>query len=411
MGTSCSCLCLQVSAKDEDPNHREFAGYQDLFFRDPAAEPAGRRPEPCSEPSFLSAEKAAESFNCFPKPASLQPEIAEETTGVDELSKRHAAYLQRQNSKKERRSKSDKQKFLSGLPEVEADIAYRFTFVVVGDAAESVVEAACGSISARSLPGGEALYRGVQRSPPQSGFEAKVHRCLCRVGTLPPEAVTAPDAAGAVVGRRAGLEGLNVGQDAALAKLAFHLVAPHEDVPACGSRLEAQSTVLVVVLTLDIRGDVDYLEMQLWDAVGRVERSQSEVSTVHQPRWAVVLCLEEGADSDWADGRWAPTLDVLEQQLGRLWRFGPVLLADADALHRAFAEMACKRIIRNRAKSVRGPAGEGEQDDETGSAGSLGSSRPPVFEAECDGADCAPEALEGRGCVTIPGPTSVEARI
>lgn len=320
-----------------------------------------------------------------PELAELQAKVAENSSASFDLSARHEAYLLRKSARKERRSKRgmalesgdlDSTAFLSGVPEVEADISYRFVFFVVGGAAESVVEAACGSSAAQSLPGGEGLCSPSRATTPMTALAPgfKAHRCLCPVPRKP-----------------GSPPGGTSEQPAELAKLAFHPLGPGEEVPPCKTHLEALSTVLVFVLTLDIHSDIGSLEMQLWEASRVVERSRTQPAST-RPLRAVLLCFEEGAGGGWADRRWASLLADFEQQHGRLWQFGPLDLADADALHGVFAEMACKRLASGGARSGAPRTGEGEQDEDADgeipfSAAPSTTSRTGVFfEAESDDA-------------------------
>jgi len=306
-----------------------------------------------------------QSKTCSSSPSST---LAQQLLAAPDhkFSSRQLAKLQRRAIMRSRSSfpKGDKSRFLSGLPEVEADIAFRFTFVVVGGAATNAVSAACQSKAARSSPGGET------------------YRCLCSVGT---------DRTG-----EQNWGGPSSEQESSLARLAFYPVGPGESVPPCASRLEASSTVVVFALLLDACGDTDFLEMQLWSSAQQVERSQQEACSPHRPHWAVMLCYEDGAKSDWADGRWMETLALFEKQYGRLWTFGPMSLADADGLHGTFAEMASTRILRGKTK---GGQGQGQEDDiDTASEASLGYQQPPVFEAESSSdemPDCKSMAMSG----------------
>lgn len=46
-----------------------------------------------------------------------------------------------------------KKLFLSNVPEVEADIPFRFSFMVMGPAAVPIIQAVCDSPAAQATPG------------------------------------------------------------------------------------------------------------------------------------------------------------------------------------------------------------------------------------------------------------------
>lgn len=288
--------------------------------------------------------------------------------------------MRRKNRKSSEPKSTGKDKFLSQLPEVEADIAYRFSFSIVGDSAERIAQSACYSHAALSLPGGKVLSGPVQVNPNYSrdssiGY-SKFYRCLCPVSSPSPEGDPG---------------GLSSGKDSPpLAKLAFHVLGPGQDVPLCKNWLEASSTLLVFILILDKGGDLEYLNIQLFDAARQADRCLAESSP--PPRCATLLCFEEGAEPSWQDRRWESCLQSFEQQHGWMCKVGPLQMADADALHRAFAELASNRIIRERGNTGRGVAGKGEQDDDDPHSvahvhsypGAVFPQQAPVFEAEYD---------------------------
>mmetsp|Transcript_24785 Transcript_24785/g.45453 ORF Transcript_24785/g.45453 Transcript_24785/m.45453 type:complete len:569 (-) Transcript_24785:168-1874(-) len=102
--------------------------------------------------------------------AALPPEAANETVW-----NRHKAFQERKRLKQEkrklraRRGNSLRDGFLSNVPEVEADIQYRFNFIVMGIASEVVVTIVCGSEEAKEM---ELRMNGQSQSPHYEALES-----------------------------------------------------------------------------------------------------------------------------------------------------------------------------------------------------------------------------------------------
>jgi len=366
------------------------------------------------------------------------PEVRTLAAADPDISNRRAAYLQRKESRREARklrsglgptspngmsiSTVDSKGFLSNVPEVEADVPYRFNFVLVGTIAARVAELVCESLAARRLSSRPSLAEPESpRSPtPLAAKTPRAYRCLC-----------------AVTGPLAGRPG-NDRQK--LAKLGFAPVNFGQDMPKCMSRLEALSTAMVFVLLVDSPsgGQPNSLQQQLQELAAAIARSRSQTRSKLRPVRAVILCSagDAGAQPEagfQGEDSWSSALADFEQVHGDMWKFGPVPLQDGDLLHAAFAEIVSVRISQG-GQCSEGAAGappgtqeqEPEEEEEGGeglervlleqqmqahdvgcssssrqrscsrgpSECSEGWQRPPVFEAEFDGSECSEEALE-----------------
>jgi len=279
--------------------------------------------------------------------------------------------------------------FLSGLPEVESDIAYRCNLIVIGSAASGIVKAACESHSARSLPGGAALALANQCNQQTQGF-----RCLCRV------------------------EGKGEKDDPPLAKLAFHLLESGANDAQIAGQLEVASTVIVYALTLDERCDAGYLEMQLWEVAKVIEHAGLLTGARRKMSRAALICTEGEGVSD-LSGACSLLLKDFEKKNGRMWMFDLVQLSDANALHNLFQRIASRRTLLGSTEEDCGLPEDGSNQPEAdmpafmvpldiniprrrgpGSATSKSSiattngGPPPIFEAENEGSECSEGAME-----------------
>lgn len=336
-----------------------------------------------------------------------------------ELHARRRAHQQRREGRKEARRQGgmDNYGFLSNVPEVDDDVQFRFNFVVVGGMAHHVVKITCSSASASStsskfpLNARSPLNAGSPvRSPRQT---AQAFRCLCFV-TAPVSGKSNPDAQ-------------------KLAKLVFQPVAFGQNIPKSSSRLDALSTAMVFVLSINHpSGDQIALDEQLANLANVLEQSRSDTKAKLRPVRAVILLSFQDPNAGHMDESWAVQLADFEQVHGDMWKFGPVHSEDGDAFHAAFAEMASVRINRaNLSDKHVDPSQLAHRPDEdeietTGddaederklleqqlvarsgrsgraivrsnsvsSQSSEGWQRPPIFEAECDGSECSADALE-----------------
>jgi hypothetical protein len=96
--------------------------------------------------SSISLSSSIDTFD-FSKSRELS-----ESDSISRMSSDREKHKSKRQAKKDKAKKRKQKDFLSYVPEIEADIQYRFTFFVVGEAAEKLVEAACSSDEARALP-------------------------------------------------------------------------------------------------------------------------------------------------------------------------------------------------------------------------------------------------------------------
>lgn len=301
-----------------------------------------------------------------------------------EASARHQAYLKRKKERAEKKKKSAvkesliggpstllKDGFLSNVPEVEADVQYRFIFAVYGKYASRVIEAACHSPAASALPhaahthdeyaseGADSIQSledeqtlvisedaryvspgtrvendGEDQVPDllvkQATPEKKkpgAHRCLCPV-PFP-------------WGRTNSTARLK------LAKLVFSPVTRAKDIPECTSKLEALSCALIFLLVLDPLDDgmVQPFQKQLQDIADILDDMRFRIRPEFRQTKAFILCrMSEEADT--FDDSYHGALEDFESDYGAIWKFGPISIRDGDQFHTAFAKIASQRILK-----------------------------------------------------------------
>jgi len=345
-----------------------------------------------------------------------------------EMALKRAAYLARKE-RKQSRTKVGSQDFLSGLPEVETDVHYRFNFVVVGHVAGAVMETVCNSAAASGMPRelldkdnakeelfpsptsapGEGKLAGAPSRRASNPQIAKTYRCLCMV--------TNPMAPESKAHRK-------------MAKLVFNPKDFGQEVPMCNSRLEALRSVVVFMLNVgDVGADGKAMsfDAQLTCLSEVIDDMRARSRPKSRPVRAIILCYPKGtAEKVGQDGSgWTSSLADFEQKTGDLWKFGPISIGDADGLHDVFTEMASVRIAHY--ENVEAAGGKDDDDGKEGeeernsqvlqdflmpvpengniqqgrisrsdsmSECSEGGERPPFFGAECSGSDCSESALE-----------------
>jgi len=316
-------------------------------------------------------------------------------------------YLRRKERRKNKRGsrqvdRASAQDFLSGVPEVDTDIPYRYSFLVLGTLATQAVESACNSEAAKSLPHAanadnmlalsetaEAVKQGAGEiveaaagepsSPPLSPSDphsrkprrpTAANRCLCPV-PFP-------------FGRTDQNERLK------LAKLVFNhdrrwQGSSWEEPPECRSRLEASTTCMIFVLSVDSGSESFTSQMQSVTDLLQLLRCRS--SPELRPVRAMLLCRsgEQASvsekDSDYASeesikGGWRSELSEFEDIYGPMWKFGPIDIQNGVELHSVFATIASERIQKNRKATGDNDVAEDEEEEDT---------LPPMWgEAECD---------------------------
>jgi hypothetical protein len=325
---------------------------------------------------------------------------------------------------------------------VEADIRYRFNFVVVGTKAKQVIEAVVNSKAANDLPGSVALASsnpkpedetlrpmgsadsldGSPRDSPRitsprkrmlrQRLKNQTYRCLCKV--LDP--------------LRGEIAAKDDKEKPLLAKMVLRPLPLIEDVPLCSTHLEALSTVIVFLLQLDNKKNT--IDEQLAMIHQATQRMRSRTRSKLRPVRAIMITQGEqgSAGSTEPEESWGPKLSEFEESYGKTWQFGPLNEVDGDALQATFGEMASVRIKQNEANEGTQMFNEEEEDvllleselelqdpeyaekaaeerlvralsggsrpSETSSTTSEGAHRPPMFEAEFEGSQCSESAME-----------------
>merc|ERR1719232_84292 len=134
----------------------------------------------------------------------------------------------------------------------------------------------------------------------------------------------------------------NLANSDKVAKLVFQIIHAEQDVPSFASRLEALSTVLVFVLTVDTGPEDFESQLEFMADFAETMRVCGRIRAKLRPVRAVLLArsseqatgLEAGVEE-----LWASKIADFEQNHGELWKFGPVDTQDSSALYDAFAEM------------------------------------------------------------------------
>lgn len=316
-----------------------------------------------------------------------------------------------------------KKLFLSNVPEVEADIPFRFSFMVMGPAALSIIQSACDSPAAQAMqqerspnlatlltiPACGSEGEGMDASPSSgvvgsalsTGSLPAFHASSLSTGSLPPlcqsnsngswvarassvggsrnqTAATASFRCLCPVGpppRHKGSEGEEQPEFVAdrLAKLQFQALDLAENVPTIFSRSEALSSVVVFALWVDDPADmpggagIDELSFEeSLEAVDKaVRRMRSRTKARLRPVRALLLCQRPISNAPPSD-RWAASLSDFESKNGYIWKFGPVRPDLNNSVYAAFAEMAASRAAARDAMAEDGGEDEVEQGEEDG---------------------------------------------
>jgi hypothetical protein len=281
------------------------------------------------------------------------------------------------NSPKRQKKAKNKQDFLSIMPEIEADVQYRFTFVVVGEDAEKLVETACFSAEAKkhghgrgstneSLAGSpyvseafasEATNQFISEPSAASrlcGAEddhPEVFRVTSSVSQTSQYSMKHPQLFRCMCPVPYPWGKLTKDETSKYAKLAFKPLDFDQSIPSSQSSLEAASCALVFVICVDPGSDVTSLDNQLQSMLG-VLKKRRKISRDLRAVWAVVLyrrseACEETETKQECWEPWASAIESFEQSYGAMWRFGAFGLHDADKLYQTFAKIASQRIYAN----------------------------------------------------------------
>mmetsp|Transcript_2087 Transcript_2087/g.5087 ORF Transcript_2087/g.5087 Transcript_2087/m.5087 type:complete len:419 (-) Transcript_2087:98-1354(-) len=271
-----------------------------------------------------------------------------------EISARHAAYLERKQKKQAKKKGKgiSAENFLSNLPEVNADIEYRYNFVVMGASCERLVVSVCTSSAATALSDLQTFDRAASTQSSLSTNTKTLNRCF---------AMVVPGGDGEEAGAKK------------LAKLAFQSYSNMTDLPQCQNRADALSTAVVFIMNVNPSEDqpersLKHQLVEYEELVFELRRTPKKCRAAR----AVVLCHDgELLQSD-AEGfpSWTTAIEEFEQVDGPIWKFGPVSWDDGDALHEVFASIASARLLRT------------QRTDAGDSDGSHASSAPPIWEAE-----------------------------
>mmetsp|Transcript_6490 Transcript_6490/g.15820 ORF Transcript_6490/g.15820 Transcript_6490/m.15820 type:complete len:398 (-) Transcript_6490:40-1233(-) len=307
-----------------------------------------------------------------PSASSRQSDSEEhEARDAKEAADLHAAYMERKKKAKERRAQRAAVRsngstlhtrgFLSNLPEVHANISYRFALTVVGDAAEQISISVCSNQMAEkmNIPGAEC-----EPNSPEA------YRCHAPI-PFPPNA--APSHLGGVPNPERFTSDVPM-----LARLIFTPLPLKTEIPVYRTRFEALSSALVFLLVINPRPNENNFHRQILS----YERAVAELhfhSKPLRPARAVILgkwpsdeSAEADAAADSTHPPWEMQLRDLELVEENLWKFGPIDLTDTEAMHATFATIASARILRKERSG--GDESDGSQDSDA----------PPQYEAEAD---------------------------
>lgn len=280
-------------------------------------------------------------------------------------SERHKDFLQRKAARKVSKAKKkassvmDTHGFLSHLPEVNADIAYRFCFEVIGIAAQKSVEAACNS---------EIQEDNALPASPSHKKKEEAYRCFSHVPY--------PMGSEAEFTTPGRLDPMKFCSDVPkLCKLIFDPRQSATQIVGRKTRMEALSSAIVCTLVIDPGpGEPSFHEQLL--AYERVVDQIHFTRKALRPARAILLCRrgeDDGFLSPPGHLSWEARLEEYEMCCDEnVWKLGPVLMKQPQEIHSAFATIASKRILR-------GHESQGEDSD-----GSQQSDPPPCYDAEMD---------------------------
>lgn len=346
----------------------------------------GAETAPAPGPELVGKSAAACSSEGADRTVARFPERSP-TGGLGETAEPLASQQNRFKKKKKKPFKKDRNQFLSDLPEVDVDIPYRVNLVVLGVAAEQVIQSACSSQASTELGGGVAkeMSVGLWEEDNEEGVLAFVlregggasadkareaNRCLCQVSSKPQR----------------------------LAKLAFSRVAPEADLPICQTPFEALSTIMVITLVVSgsMLGEEPNARVndQLEALAGFVESLRVRTPTKLRPVRVVLLCsMEEDGRLGPASptGEWTDLLERYEEDHGKLVKFGPVCASDKEGVHAAVTQIAAARVGPNLTqREARQDSSPLRQDD----AAQLGAADRMMEESEQECHDIAEETTE-----------------
>lgn len=334
-----------------------------------------------------------------PRPSvlsDLAPQTKEKTldlTGGNDkaAAERAAAYQARKEERRARKDRKggmsggkfgagslmDRDGFLSNVPEVEADVQYRFSFIVAGATAKKVVQSACESSAAMALPHADKdLATQGPATPaaggPRSGMlggdgpgldggangesvdiaELELGPIVGKTPSLGSKGTPARSQGGESLGEvssptlgasvsqsrkstpKAGGKkpGTHLthrclcpvpfpwGRAAAserlkLAKLVFQPLVSAQEIPITTSRLEATGSAVVFILVVDPGSDAEPFEEQLFTLTMAIKDIRLRMPVGLRPKRAVVLVREGQAPDPEAlgEGEQEPWEESLEE--------------------------------------------------------------------------------------------------
>jgi len=305
------------------------------------------------------------------------PQTGTLTSVSGDLSERHQAYLARKARKEKKRKEGDtraarftgnsllqKDGVLSNVPEFEADIQFRFAFVVVGTDTKNILEAVCACDEAKLCPTMPNEPGDSSEAHSFRDSEEKLQSANDELETTNAPGTPRPELSAENPGTPAGrtpkhveefrclcpipypISSLKVSERLKFAKLVFHALSFSEDVPRCSSRLEALSSSVVFVLTVD---EKDRFDEQIWSLTWAIQESRLRTRQELRPVEAVLLIQTESSNgnAEISPDSWRPRFEEFSTRHGPFLLFGPFQRQDGDSIYGAFATIAAQRIDAN----------------------------------------------------------------
>jgi len=240
--------------------------------------------------------------------------------------------------------------FLSKIQEVEADVQYRYSFKVMGIHAKETLAAVVGSDAAQALEQGTAAV---------SASASATDLQMGHTGSSGKGGANSPrqDEAGSpfsphskqTVDRYRCLTSVSHGKGdkLKLAKLVFTPAGLPDSLPVCETRLDAANTTVMFVFTLDPAEKEFPLRKQVQAAVETVIDA-GYIQPHLKPSFAALFLLVQespanpgGADREQLD----VLLQELEELVGDMLKFGPMILQDPNRLYSIFGQITTQRLI------------------------------------------------------------------
>jgi len=268
---------------------------------------------------------------------------------------------------------SPEDNFLSKIQEVEADVQYRYSFKVLGIHAKQILTEVVGSPAAQALQqGGQGASNASVQSNPNSDGEGEDAKDVQGISprNSQGEETGSPTMHGAKQADkfRCLTSVAGKGDKLKLAKLVFTPAGLPDSLPVCDSRLDAANTTVLFVFTLDPVGKEAPFNAQVQAAVDTVVDA-GYIQPHLRPSFAILFLWAQEASKRPADvaamqEELATRVASLDELLGDVERYGPMILQDANRLYSVFGHITGQRLVEGELMSSEDVCEDIEEADE-----------------------------------------------